>query len=157
MTKCLKYVGGSALVASTVLGLYSWFFWSPAGAVVKGKSYEGVVVDPTFSRPSSGPWRPRAEDIRQLEAALPHYVKSPAILGALSSYRRTYRGLTNKENKEQIIVVKFHAPSLLSRRQWLNGTVINGGAREDNWTVIYYPGSNVFTSPIYFEYVTEPH
>jgi hypothetical protein len=91
-----------------------------------------------------------------LEEELPKYVKSPVLLASLPSYRRTYKGLTSKVDKKQIIVVNFHAPSLLSRRDWLNGVIINGGAREDSWTVIYYPASNVFTTPTYFEYVAEP-
>lgn len=152
MSKRVKYVSAAAFVA---LGAYFWFFWSPAGAVIRGKGYEGLVIDTRYSRPSSGPWRPEQEVIRRLEEELPKYVKSPVLLGSLPNYRRTYRGLTSKVDNKQIIVANFHAPSFLSRRDWLNGVTINGGAREDNWTVIYYPGSNVFTTPRYFEYVAE--
>jgi hypothetical protein len=156
MSKRVKYVSAVVFVVSVALGAYFWFFWSPAGTIIRVKGYEGLVIDTRYSRPSSGPWRPQQEVIRRLEQELPKYVKSPALLASLPNYRRTYTGHTSKVDKKQIIVAEFHAPSLLSRRDWLNGVTINGGVRGDRWTVIYYPASNVFTTPLYFEYVAEP-
>jgi len=147
-----------AVLAFTVFGVaaYMWFCWSPCGTTIKGRGYEGLLMDTRFTRPQNGPWHPSVEEIRELEKSLPEFVKSPVLLERLAQYRRTYTGVTRKVDNKRIIVAKFCAPSLLSRREWLNGICITGGGQENNWIVLYEPSSGSFTIPPYFEYVVTP-
>ena len=133
-----------------VLGAYAWLFWSPYDTLLRGDGYEGLVSSASRLHPRYGAWDPTQEVIDDMEHALASYVEErlpmfgTGVLARLPTYRRNYWCIT--ENGRRLIVVDFYAPQIVSRRQWLNGMIINGGRQEDNWSISYDPDTRQFTN-----------
>ena len=149
-----------AVVLLLGIGAYAWFFWSPAGTVLSGPRYEGLLIPGKKLPNRFGRWTPTRKQIAELEAALVGDVRErdrlfgPKVLEMLPTYRRNYQGGTLQGR--QLVIVDFYAPEIASRRDWLNSIIIDGDWGERNWEIQYDPLLRAFTNAQPFEVKLKP-
>ena len=99
-------------------------------------------------------WIVPREMIIDMESRLPRFVSdNPGIFNSSIpihpwEFRRKYCGI--EEGGRQFISVTLYRIGFVSRRAWLNGICVSGGAAHDNWSVRYYPDTKSFGNPYPF-------
>ena len=138
----------AVLTMSVAVGIYLWFFWSPCGRIIKGREFEGLVIQ-RDKRTDAKEWDIPARQILELESKLAVFVtENPSLFRGsppieLKDFRRYYFGV--ERDGSPFIAVRFYRKSYMPRRKWLDGILFEGGAAVDHWSIGYSPDSQSFS------------
>jgi hypothetical protein len=124
-----------AIIASlliVILAVSGWlhFYYPLLGTLVRGESFEGIIVSRVFAEDMSPGgnarwWDIRDHDVRKLESRLHYFIESnraelgPHIGNELSSYRRWYTPGRSPAGDKKISLILMHG-SQVPRVQWLH-------------------------------------
>ena len=106
-------------------------------------------------------WKPTPVELQRMEAALTPFVESnPQLFNSSEAvnprtYLRHYWGF--ERDGVRFIGVKFLRKGFVTRRQWLNGVIVSGGAAHNNWHITWCPETETFSglSPFPIEKTNE--
>jgi hypothetical protein len=128
---------------------YTTTWWSSQGTLVRGPSFEGIIMDtPRFqdiTRPET--WTVGRTTIYTMESDLDGYVarmtnRFRRIAPDLPLYYRQYYPWQTRDVR--MITTEFYHPSLISRYEWLHRTPGGVGASGTYWRVDYDVRAHAF-------------
>jgi hypothetical protein len=126
--------------------------WSP----VSGPGYDGVIVDaagaPDFALALRGEevlggWDPTPDDVAQLEANLPGFLKTapgaaPDLWQRVATYKRQYAGIVTADGRSLILVNAFCDPT---GTDWHTEPVFVLDGGDCYFSVIFDPSTGTFS------------
>ena len=126
------------LILAAAAVVTPWYLrnrWSSQGELVRGPTYEGIILDMAHVEGEGAPksWPMDTQSVQLLEQRLPLFLHAgtndvAGIAGNLGDYYRQYSPVMR--GRKHLIAVEFFHHDLITRYQWLHRTpVLPGGGR----------------------------